>query len=196
MGGLVFASFSCFWTTLAFMLQTRYGMGPGVVKHVWCGGSGRCTDRAVCREAFGPAGNAVRGDGGGRDSERVLCLAVAIRAGLCFGGAAHSRAAGGSCGAGRWRTDDAGGQSDAHLRAGGAGARSRLSTDLHDDVLHRGSAGFGGGDAGVVAVAVGRCVRAGADVHRGGGCAAHDGLQQAASAASGAYARRARAEPA
>jgi predicted MFS family arabinose efflux permease len=29
-GGLVFASFSCFWTTLAFMLQTHYGMGPGV----------------------------------------------------------------------------------------------------------------------------------------------------------------------
>jgi len=30
MGGLVFASFSCFWTTLAFLLATRYGMGPGV----------------------------------------------------------------------------------------------------------------------------------------------------------------------
>jgi predicted MFS family arabinose efflux permease len=30
MGGLVFASFSCFWTTLAFLLQTHYGMGPGV----------------------------------------------------------------------------------------------------------------------------------------------------------------------
>lgn len=30
MGGLVFASFSCFWTTLAFMLQAHYGLGPGV----------------------------------------------------------------------------------------------------------------------------------------------------------------------
>ncbi|HSU19759.1 MAG TPA: MFS transporter [Acidobacteriaceae bacterium] len=29
-GGLVFASFSCFWTTIAFLLQARYGMGPGV----------------------------------------------------------------------------------------------------------------------------------------------------------------------
>jgi predicted MFS family arabinose efflux permease len=29
-GGLVFASFSCFWTTLVFMLQSHYGMGPGV----------------------------------------------------------------------------------------------------------------------------------------------------------------------
>ena len=29
-GGLVFASFSCFWTTLAFMLEANYRLGPGV----------------------------------------------------------------------------------------------------------------------------------------------------------------------
>jgi len=29
-GALTFASFSCFWTTLAFLLQSHYGMGPGV----------------------------------------------------------------------------------------------------------------------------------------------------------------------
>ena len=29
-GGLVFASFSCFWTTLVFLLGTRYGLGAGV----------------------------------------------------------------------------------------------------------------------------------------------------------------------
>jgi predicted MFS family arabinose efflux permease len=30
LGALIFASFSCFWTTLAFMLYHHYGMGPGV----------------------------------------------------------------------------------------------------------------------------------------------------------------------
>ncbi|HZQ43717.1 MAG TPA: MFS transporter [Acidobacteriaceae bacterium] len=30
LGALVFASFSCFWTTLAFLLEAHYGMGPGV----------------------------------------------------------------------------------------------------------------------------------------------------------------------
>ena len=29
-GALVFASFSCFWTTLAFLLDTHYGLGAGI----------------------------------------------------------------------------------------------------------------------------------------------------------------------
>ncbi|MDE3105212.1 MAG: MFS transporter [Acidobacteriota bacterium] len=29
-GAVVFASFSCFWTTLAFLLDSHYGLGPGV----------------------------------------------------------------------------------------------------------------------------------------------------------------------
>jgi len=29
-GGLVFGSFSCFWTTLTFLLSAHYGLGPGV----------------------------------------------------------------------------------------------------------------------------------------------------------------------
>ena len=31
LGALTFASFSCFWATLAFLLHAHYGMGPGVV---------------------------------------------------------------------------------------------------------------------------------------------------------------------
>ena len=30
LGALVFGSFSCFWTTLAFLLHAHYGLGPGV----------------------------------------------------------------------------------------------------------------------------------------------------------------------
>jgi predicted MFS family arabinose efflux permease len=30
LGALTFASFSCFWTTLAYLLYAHYGMGPGV----------------------------------------------------------------------------------------------------------------------------------------------------------------------
>jgi len=30
MGAMVFGSFSCFWTTLAFLLDRHYGLGPGV----------------------------------------------------------------------------------------------------------------------------------------------------------------------
>lgn len=30
LGALSFAAFSCYWTTMAFLLQSHYGMGPGV----------------------------------------------------------------------------------------------------------------------------------------------------------------------
>jgi predicted MFS family arabinose efflux permease len=30
LGGLIFGAFSCFWTTLTFLLDSHYGLGPGV----------------------------------------------------------------------------------------------------------------------------------------------------------------------
>jgi len=65
MGALVFASFSCFWTTLAFLLQTHYGMGPGVAGTFGVVGAagamaapfaGRLSDRRGTRYVVSAAG--------------------------------------------------------------------------------------------------------------------------------------------
>lgn len=65
MGGLVFASFSCFWTTLAFMLQAHYSMGPGVAGTFGVVGAagalvapfaGRLSDRRGTRYVVSAAG--------------------------------------------------------------------------------------------------------------------------------------------
>ena len=63
-GGLVFGSFSCFWTTLTFLLSAHYGMGPGVAGSFGligaCGAmvapfAGRMADRRGARCAGGCA---------------------------------------------------------------------------------------------------------------------------------------------
>jgi predicted MFS family arabinose efflux permease len=68
MGALCFASFSCFWTTLAFMLHTRYGMGPdiaGTFGIVGAAGAltaslaGRVADRRGTRFVVGIAGGVL-----------------------------------------------------------------------------------------------------------------------------------------
>ncbi|HEY0264757.1 MAG TPA: MFS transporter [Granulicella sp.] len=64
-GGLVFAAFSCFWTTLAFFLDSRYKLGPGVAGSFGLVGAagalvapvaGRLSDRHGSRYVVGLGG--------------------------------------------------------------------------------------------------------------------------------------------
>ncbi len=67
-GGLTFAAFSCFWTTLAFVLHAHYGLGPGVAGTFGVVGAagalvapfaGRLSDRHGTRYVISFAGAAI-----------------------------------------------------------------------------------------------------------------------------------------
>jgi predicted MFS family arabinose efflux permease len=68
MGALTFACFSCFWTTIAFVLNAHYGMGPGVAGTFGVVGAagafiapvaGRLADRKGPRYVVGAAGAVI-----------------------------------------------------------------------------------------------------------------------------------------
>ena len=68
MGALTFACFSCFWTTIAFVLHAHYGMGPGVAGTFGVVGAagafiapvaGRLADRKGPRYVVGAAGAVI-----------------------------------------------------------------------------------------------------------------------------------------
>jgi predicted MFS family arabinose efflux permease len=70
LGGLVFASFSCFWTTLVFLLEAHYGMGPAVAGTFGVVGAagalvapfaGRLSDRRGTRYVVTAAGAVLTG---------------------------------------------------------------------------------------------------------------------------------------
>jgi len=69
-GGLVFGSFSCFWTTLTFLLSAHYGLGPGVAGSFGLIGAvgamvapfaGRMADRLGARAVVSVAGAVLTG---------------------------------------------------------------------------------------------------------------------------------------
>ena len=68
MGALTFACFSCFWTTIAFVLHAHYGMGPGIAGTFGVVGAagafvapvaGKLADRKGPRYVVGTAGAVV-----------------------------------------------------------------------------------------------------------------------------------------
>ena len=80
-GGLVFGSFSCFWTTLAFLAERALWLRARSGRDVWRDRRGGSDGGAVCGPHGGPAGRACGGDGGRRGADGLVPVAVAGGAG-------------------------------------------------------------------------------------------------------------------
>ncbi|MGI4829327.1 MAG: MFS transporter [Janthinobacterium lividum] len=94
-GALVFAAFSCYWTTLAFVLHAHYGLGPGVAGTFGVVGAagalvapfaGRLADRRGTRYVISIAGAAITGSFAWLWLSERLPLATAVHlAGMVLG---------------------------------------------------------------------------------------------------------------
>lgn len=90
-GGLTFAAFSCFWTTLAFLLHSDYGLGPGVAGAFGVVGAagalvapfaGRLADRRGTRYVVTVAGALITASFGWLWLQEKLHVSVALHIGL------------------------------------------------------------------------------------------------------------------
>ncbi len=142
LGALIFASFSCFWTTLAFLLDHHYGMGAGVAGTFGVVGAagaliapiaGRLADKFGSRwvisvgMAFLAASYLILWGG------EMLWVSTATHMAILVPRRHRPRCR---------RTDVPGGQSNPHLRPGSIGKKQNQHR-LHDGLLHRSGDGLG-----------------------------------------------------
>ncbi len=159
-GALVFASFSCFWTTLAFLLHSHYGTGCGALPAplAWSGAAGALVARSAGRLADKHGSRWVVSVGMSLLAASYLLLwgEEAAHLSTFFHVAALGRRGhrvGHGC------ADDPGRQPDADLRSGAFSAQPPEHR-LHDRLLQWRRSRVRARDRRVGALGLERCLRA------------------------------------